>query len=129
MGARAEHEWAGDIVRAVDALLDYMRVSRTPTTADIPRALVVDALAYRLMAIGEAAKNLPASTREAHPAVPWSNVIGMRDFLAHHYHRRDDQVVVATVESGFLVPLRKAAQAVVDDARRDHGGDSRIPSR
>lgn len=42
----------------------------------IPRSLSI---------IGEAAKNLPAPFRDAHPEVPWADMAAMRDKLIHGY--------------------------------------------
>ena len=116
MAPRSEREWAEDILRAVDLVQEHRRAHAEldPAISGSMRTMLVDALAYRLMSIGEAAKQLSTTTREQHPSVPWGNVIGMRDFLAHHYHRRDDDVVLATVDGGFLEPLQTAARAVLD---------------
>jgi uncharacterized protein with HEPN domain len=35
--------------------------------------------------VGEAAKQVSAETRAAHPAVPWTAASRMRDRLVHHY--------------------------------------------
>lgn len=35
--------------------------------------------------VGEIAKRLPDSLRDAHPQVNWRRLIGFRDFLAHNY--------------------------------------------
>ena len=35
--------------------------------------------------IGEAASRVSADTREAHPEIPWHEIIGMRNRLVHGY--------------------------------------------
>jgi len=47
--------------------------------------LVLDAVAMRLLKIGEAVKSLSPELTESEPEIPWSRIAGMRDFLAHHY--------------------------------------------
>jgi uncharacterized protein with HEPN domain len=44
-----------------------------------------DSLIRRLELMGEAVKNLPASFKLAHPDLPWKDIAGMRDVLAHDY--------------------------------------------
>src|SRR5262249_7765684 len=43
---------------------------------------VQDATAYRLLAIGEAAKDLDDELKSRHPHIPWRQVLGMRNILA-----------------------------------------------
>lgn len=47
--------------------------------------------------IGEAARRISAATREAHPALPWQDIIGMRNIIAHEYGKIDlDEIWKAT---------------------------------
>lgn len=39
--------------------------------------------------IGEAAANVSDGLREAHPEIPWRNIIGMRNVLIHAYPNVD----------------------------------------
>ncbi len=47
------------------------------------------ALERALEIIGEAARRLSQSFQDAHPEVPWRQVIGQRNILAHEYGRID----------------------------------------
>lgn len=45
-----------------------------------------DAVLWRLAVIGEAANNVSAQTRRAIP-LEWSDIIGMRHVVVHHYRK------------------------------------------
>lgn len=45
------------------------------------------AILYQIIIIGEAAKRLSPETRTATPHIPWKEIAGMRDILAHQYDR------------------------------------------
>jgi uncharacterized protein with HEPN domain len=47
--------------------------------------------------VGEAAKQISATTRAAHPDVPWSAAARMRDRLIHHYFDIDLDILWMTV--------------------------------
>ena len=47
--------------------------------------------------VGEAAKQVSAETRAAHPAVPWTAASRMRDRLVHHYFDINLNVLWQTV--------------------------------
>jgi len=59
-----------------------------------------------LEVIGEAAKQLPADFRDAHPDVDWRGMAGMRDRLIHGYFAVDYELVweVATDKVPVLRP-------------------------
>jgi len=49
--------------------------------------LLQDATMRQLGIIGEAARKASAEIRNAHPEIPWSEMIGMRNRLIHEYSR------------------------------------------
>ena len=55
------------------------------------------AVVRALEIVGEATKQLPESLRDEYQAVPWRDIAGMRDKLAHHYFGVDLLVVWKTV--------------------------------
>ena len=53
---------------------------------------------YSIQIIGEAARRVSAATRDAHPEIPWPDIVGMRHRLVHDYLRIDAKKVWETVE-------------------------------
>ncbi|AGF53445.1 slr5018 (plasmid) [Synechocystis sp. PCC 6803] len=45
------------------------------------------AILYQIIVIGEATKRLSAEIRSINPHIPWKDIAGMRDILAHQYDR------------------------------------------
>ncbi len=48
-----------------------------------------DALLYNLLILGEAVKALDDETKARRPEIPWRQISGLRDLLAHEYYRID----------------------------------------
>jgi uncharacterized protein with HEPN domain len=61
--------------------------------------------------VGEIAKRLPAAIREANPQIDWRQLIGFRDFLAHHYEGVIFQNIVNAIED--LPRLRAILEALL----------------
>jgi len=51
------------------------------------------AVLYEIIIIGEAANRLSLEFRAQHAAIPWKDIIGMRNLLAHQYDQVDAEVV------------------------------------
>jgi uncharacterized protein with HEPN domain len=49
--------------------------------------------------IGEAARRVSQQTRDAHPEIPWAQMIGMRNRLIHEYFRVNLVTVWETVRN------------------------------
>ncbi len=57
------------------------------------------ALVYLIQVVGEAASRLTQEQRDAHPGIPWRDIIGMRHVIVHDYFRIDLDVVWDTARN------------------------------
>ena len=114
MSRRSDQRLA-DIVAAASAIGEHLQ--RGPLTD----GLVFDAVRVRLIEIGEAVKDIEPELLSSEPEIPWSDVAGMRDHLAHRYFDTADTVVRATVEHD-LPPLVSAAKRLLRSVGDDKGG-------
>ncbi|HEX4506821.1 MAG TPA: HepT-like ribonuclease domain-containing protein, partial [Alphaproteobacteria bacterium] len=62
---------------------------------------VQDATAYRILAIGEASKGFGDDLKSRHPHVPWRQILGMRNLLAHEYFIRESELIWETIRVGL----------------------------
>jgi len=60
---------------------------------------------HHLQIIGEAVRGISLEFRVAHPEIPWSDMVGMRNVLVHHYFGIDRDAVWNVVE-GDLPALK-----------------------
>lgn len=84
-----------DIIEQCDLVLAFTHGLDEP-------AFVADhktrhAVAYALLAIGEAVKQVPADVRVQAPELEWRKIAGMRDVLAHGYFAVDPETVWTVV--------------------------------
>jgi uncharacterized protein with HEPN domain len=75
--------------------------------------MVFDAVRMRLLEIGEAANGIPNALRATEPTVPWSEIIGMRNWMAHRYFDTAHAYIWATVDQD-LDPLLAALDRLTD---------------
>jgi uncharacterized protein with HEPN domain len=93
----------------IDSLLDILElIKRTERqTGEITGEAflqdpdVQDATAYRLLAIGEAAKDLDDDLKTRHPYIPWRQILGMRNILAHEYFTRESEIIWEILQVGL----------------------------
>jgi len=63
--------------------------------------------------IGEAVKHLAPETRGSAPEIPWADIAGLRDLIAHEYFRIDIHRVLEIVERD-LPPLEQAISRLIE---------------
>jgi uncharacterized protein with HEPN domain len=110
--SRSEQERLRDIKDAIVAIHSHLARARKQRAAGND-ALLHDALLFQFVVIGEAVKNLAAETRDSEPEIPWLDVAGLRDLIAHEYFRIDINRVLAIVERD-LPPLERAIDRLLE---------------
>lgn len=58
--------------------------------------ILLRAIERSLEIIGESARRISSSFMEAHPEIPWRNIIGQRNILAHEYGQIDHELLYRT---------------------------------
>ena len=61
--------------------------------------------------VSEAVRRIPATMLDAHPDIPWAQIMGIGNVLRHEYHRVSD-VIVWNVVQRHLGPLKAAIVAL-----------------
>jgi uncharacterized protein with HEPN domain len=73
--------------------------------------VLLDATCMLLIAIGESLKNLDKTTNgmllPTYPSIPWKNVKGLRDIIAHHYFDVDASQILWIIMNE-IAPLKDA---------------------
>ncbi|HEX9685046.1 MAG TPA: HepT-like ribonuclease domain-containing protein [Burkholderiales bacterium] len=86
------HLW--DMLQAArDAATIVANVAQESFLGDRVRML---ALERSLELVGEAARRVSDQLRNKHPQIPWKEMIGLRNILAHDYGRIDHDKLYAT---------------------------------
>ena len=69
-----------------------------------------NAMIRTLQVLGEAARKISPEGKQAHPEIPWPEIIGLRYRLVHDYFRIDLPKVWDVVENDIprLIPLLEA---------------------
>ena len=83
-------------------------------------AQVLSATCMQLQAIGEGIKNIDKRTNGAllpqRPEIPWKQVKGLRDHIAHGYFEIDTEIIFHTVKED-LVPLLAAVRFFIAELK------------
>ena len=80
--------------------------------------VLLDATCMLLIAIGESLKNLDKTTDglllPTYPSIPWKNIKGMRDIIAHHYFDIDADQILWIVKNE-VAPLKIAIEFFIKE--------------
>ena len=99
-----------DVLECVDLIQKYVKGVRW---RDFERdRQMQDAVMRRLEIIGEAVKQIPEGVRKEYPEMPWRQIAGMRDVLAHEYGEVRLERVWKTVQDD-LDPLKVGMQGIL----------------
>jgi uncharacterized protein with HEPN domain len=103
-------------------MLDHAREAMALAAARTREDLTSDRVFYLAMTrlleiLGEAAGRVTAQTRERFPAIPWIEIIGLRNRLIHGYDQVDCDVLWSIVQHD-LTPLIDQLEAAIQGDER-----------
>jgi len=98
-----------DIQEAINQIERYSRRGRAAFDAD---ELIRVWILHHLEIVGEACRGLSERFLRSNPDDVWSDAIGFRNVLVHHYFGIDHEAVWAVVERDLYVLKRKVQQAL-----------------
>lgn len=105
--SRRDDERLADVIASAEAISSHL------DRGGIDDGLVFDAVRVRLIEIGEAVKDIDPQLLADEPEIPWHDVAGMRDHLAHRYFDTAHSIVQATIDHD-LPPLVAAAKRLLE---------------
>jgi uncharacterized protein with HEPN domain len=80
-----------DIVEACGKIAHY--IEGFDATSFLQDAKTQDAVIRQFEIIGEGVKALPTAVTASEPSIPWTQIAGFRDVLAHSYFAVDSSVI------------------------------------
>ena len=99
---RNERERLLDILEAIERIEKYAEEGKEVFEAD---ELIQTWIVHPITIIGEACRSLSNEFQANYANVPWTDIIGMRNILVHHYFGIDTDAVWSVVERDL--PLRR----------------------
>jgi len=100
----------GDILEAIENIERYSNLTEDQFRKDnLTQAWIV----RQIQNIGEAVRYLPQEWLAEHPAVPWNDIVGMRDRIVHGYFALRLDVVWDTATKN-LPHLKQAVSQLLE---------------
>jgi uncharacterized protein with HEPN domain len=81
-------------VEQIDLICKFSGAGREVFLGDL---LIQSAVLHRLALLGEACAGLSLQLREAHPGIPWNQIIAFRNVVIHQYFGIDLDLVWAII--------------------------------
>ncbi len=102
---RDDRERLDDIAESIEA------INAHAAEKTVEERLRRDAILYNLVIVGEAVKALSDEIKARRREIPWRQIAGLRDRLAHEYYRIEMSEIESIIEHD-LRPLAAAISAL-----------------
>jgi len=116
-----------DILRHIDDILntlidgtkDIPELDTLPKSAD--GVLRLNGICMCLLVVGEELKKIDKQTNKQlllqYPSIPWQDIIGMRDIIAHHYFEIDTDII-SDILRNDIPPLSEIVKQMITDLQK-----------
>lgn len=94
-----------DMIQAIDEATAIVNHSNSEEFRKDRKAVLASVACIQIL--GEASNNVPDAIKKKYSEIPWQQIRGMRNRIAHEYFEVDEDIVWATCKSDFpkLRPL------------------------
>jgi len=96
------------ILMAIERIEEYSEGISLQEFLEI--GIIQDGVVRQLEIIGEATRNLSEELIDDHPEMPWSDIIGLRNRIAHAYYSIDQGVIWDIVKEDLPSLKREVAR-------------------
>ena len=98
----------------IDAFLQIERYTNGVTYEEfLSNSLLQDAVIRQLEVMGEAARNLSADLQNEYPAIPWRQMISLRNRMIHAYFNVNLQIIWEIIQ-GDIPNLKQDMMRVLE---------------
>lgn len=104
-----DRDFLADIVELIDTIERHRPGGLAEFESD---EVLSTAVLHWIQTIGEAAGKASTQLRDDHPDVPWRQIIGMRNLVAHGYREVDLRIVWQVLDRD-LAPLRLQIETIL----------------
>lgn len=115
------------VLELLDLLLDAIEVIRQRTShiksgddflISSDNMFVLDGVCMKLIFIGESIKNIDKISKgellNNYSLIPWSEIMKLRDLIAHHYFRIDSDLIFITIKED-INPLKQTLTLIKEE--------------
>ena len=117
--AERDAELLADILVAADRIHGYRERFGDSLGEFLDDYAYQDSCMMQIVNIAERAKSLSQEFRDEHPEIPWGDIQGMRNQLAHVYGNLDPEVAWETVESDTPALAQFCRRVLAAEFKRD----------
>ncbi|MGF1478635.1 MAG: DUF86 domain-containing protein [Cyanophyceae cyanobacterium] len=111
----SSRNWLLRVKDILDAINSIQECTKDKTFTEFAaNMLLVKAVLYDFIVIGEAAVSIPAEVQAKTPEIPWRLMGDMRNVVAHEYLRVEPEIIWDTVNNNLpslIEPLQKLLEA------------------
>jgi uncharacterized protein with HEPN domain len=109
----SSRHWSDRVRDILDALREIQTFTAQLSFEQFQTDLkTIRAVEMNLIVIGEAAAAIPEEEQEAHTAVPWHLMRGMRNRIVHAYFAVDERILWDTIQNDLPV-LQEQLQLLI----------------
>ena len=120
-----QHDDQARLRHMLDHARETVQLARDRARPDLDQDRLFSLAMTRLLEIiGEAAGRVTQATRDQHPQIPWSQMVGLRNRLIHGYDEVDFDILWTILQSD-LPPLILQIELIV--GKSEWKGNSRKP--